>query len=356
MPVVWDERHRGHAPGAGIWLGVSVPGDEEPERGDVLGEALRAAGCDLTPATDHGDEPLLRVHTADFVAYLECARPPLGRGGSPRGSRSARRRAVRLRAAPAHIGPAAASPRRDPPVAGLYAMDTMTLISAGTYRRGAGRGRRRAHGLRPRPRRRAGRVRRGASTRASRRAPTSTAAPATSTTPRSRRSTCAIRGSHAVAIIDVDAHHGNGTQEIFYARDDVFYGSAHVDPADGWFPHFAGFADERGADAGNRRQSQPPAPARRGRRRMDRGRRRARSTRPRNIEPTRSSSRSASTEPPPIRTARSRSPPPGTRRSARGSRPSIARRFSCRKVATCSTRSAPLVLATAAAAASSGSG
>ena len=31
-------------------------------------------------------------------------------------------------------------------------------------------------------------------------------------------------------MIDIDAHHGNGTQELFYARDDVFFGSVHVDP------------------------------------------------------------------------------------------------------------------------------
>src|SRR5262249_49296850 len=58
------------------------------------------------------------------------------------------------------------------------------------------------------------------------------------------------RGATRVAIIDIDAHHGNGTQEIFYARDDVFYGSLHVDPGAGWFPHFVGFGDETGRGAG----------------------------------------------------------------------------------------------------------
>jgi acetoin utilization deacetylase AcuC-like enzyme len=58
------------------------------------------------------------------------------------------------------------------------------------------------------------------------------------------------RGARRVAIVDVDAHHGNGTQAIFYDRADVFYGSLHVDPGAGWFPHFVGFADEQGRDAG----------------------------------------------------------------------------------------------------------
>ncbi len=51
-------------------------------------------------------------------------------------------------------------------------------------------------------------------------------------------------------MIDIDAHHGNGTQAIFYDRADVFYGSAHVDPGAGWFPHYVGHADERGTGAG----------------------------------------------------------------------------------------------------------
>jgi acetoin utilization deacetylase AcuC-like enzyme len=50
--------------------------------------------------------------------------------------------------------------------------------------------------------------------------------------------------------VDVDAHHGNGTQALFYDRADVLYASLHVDPGAGWFPHYAGFADEIGRGAG----------------------------------------------------------------------------------------------------------
>ncbi len=53
-----------------------------------------------------------------------------------------------------------------------------------------------------------------------------------------------------MAVIDIDAHHGNGTQAIFYEDPEVLTGSVHVDPGAGWFPHFLGFADERGAGAG----------------------------------------------------------------------------------------------------------
>jgi acetoin utilization deacetylase AcuC-like enzyme len=52
-----------------------------------------------------------------------------------------------------------------------------------------------------------------------------------------------------VAIVDVDYHHGNGTQQIFYDRDDVLFVSLHADPAEE-YPFFLGFADERGWGAG----------------------------------------------------------------------------------------------------------
>ena len=58
-----------------------------------------------------------------------------------------------------------------------------------------------------------------------------------------------LRRLGRVAVIDVDAHHGNGTQSIFYEDPEVLVGSVHVDPGAGWFPHFLGFADETGGGA-----------------------------------------------------------------------------------------------------------
>lgn len=57
------------------------------------------------------------------------------------------------------------------------------------------------------------------------------------------------RGLDRVAVIDVDYHHGNGTQTIFYERDDVLTVSIHGDPRTE-YPFFLGHADERGAGAG----------------------------------------------------------------------------------------------------------
>jgi acetoin utilization deacetylase AcuC-like enzyme len=53
-----------------------------------------------------------------------------------------------------------------------------------------------------------------------------------------------------IAVLDIDAHHGNGTQQVFYEDADVLVGSVHVDPGAGWFPHFLGFPAESGAAAG----------------------------------------------------------------------------------------------------------
>ena len=57
------------------------------------------------------------------------------------------------------------------------------------------------------------------------------------------------RGARRVAILDVDFHHGNGTQQIFWDRGDVLYVSLHGDPA-GIYPYFSGYAVERGVGAG----------------------------------------------------------------------------------------------------------
>ena len=56
-------------------------------------------------------------------------------------------------------------------------------------------------------------------------------------------------GAARVAVLDVDFHHGNGTQDIFYDRADVLYVSLHGDPADA-FPYFLGYSDEVGIGAG----------------------------------------------------------------------------------------------------------
>jgi acetoin utilization deacetylase AcuC-like enzyme len=62
--------------------------------------------------------------------------------------------------------------------------------------------------------------------------------------------TQALRSAHRrIAILDTDMHHGQGIQEIFYARDDVLYVSIHADPTN-FYPVVAGYEDERGSGPG----------------------------------------------------------------------------------------------------------
>jgi acetoin utilization deacetylase AcuC-like enzyme len=56
-------------------------------------------------------------------------------------------------------------------------------------------------------------------------------------------------GADRVAVLDIDSHHGNGTQGIFWDRSDVFFASIHGDP-NGYYPWYIGHAGERGAGSG----------------------------------------------------------------------------------------------------------
>lgn len=56
-------------------------------------------------------------------------------------------------------------------------------------------------------------------------------------------------GADRIALLDIDYHHGNGSQTIFYDRDDVLYISLHGDPRQE-FPYFLGYTEETGSDAG----------------------------------------------------------------------------------------------------------
>lgn len=58
-----------------------------------------------------------------------------------------------------------------------------------------------------------------------------------------------VQQGHRVAVLDIDYHHGNGTQAIFYGRSDVLVCSIHADPFYD-YPYFWGFADEFGVGSG----------------------------------------------------------------------------------------------------------
>jgi acetoin utilization deacetylase AcuC-like enzyme len=67
-------------------------------------------------------------------------------------------------------------------------------------------------------------------------------------------------GGRRVAVLDIDYHHGNGTQQLFWDRGDVLYVSLHGDPTRA-FPYFSGHADEVGAGRGKGFTRNFPLPA-----------------------------------------------------------------------------------------------
>jgi acetoin utilization deacetylase AcuC-like enzyme len=59
-----------------------------------------------------------------------------------------------------------------------------------------------------------------------------------------------VAGAARVAVLDIDSHHGNGTQDLFWERSDVLFVSLHGDP-NRYYPWFTGHAEERGGGAGD---------------------------------------------------------------------------------------------------------
>jgi acetoin utilization deacetylase AcuC-like enzyme len=235
MPIVWDERCRLHEPGAEVFVGLATPGTEVPARAD----ALLAALGDTVSAQPHDDEILLEVHDRELVGYLESAWESWNAAGIP--DDPGQRRVVPY--VFAHEGIRA---RRAPAAQwarpGYFAYDTMTLIGPGTWEAARGAidaaltavdlvtgGAPHAYALCRPPGHHVCRAAYGGSCYLNNAAVAAEAL---------------RRHAGRVAVLDVDAHHGNGTQEIFWDRDDVRVASVHVDPAEGWFPHFLGFADE----------------------------------------------------------------------------------------------------------------
>jgi acetoin utilization deacetylase AcuC-like enzyme len=249
VPVVWSPDCLLHEPGGEVWLGVREAGTEVPERAMVILRALRDAGAPVLPASRHEVEDLHSVHHPDLVWHLAGIWADWEAGGYV--SEHGRDRVVpyvfptaaMLAGLPARV-PAATHGR-----VGLYCYDTMTLVGPGSWQaiRAAADAALTAAGLIT-----AG----GEASYALCRPPGHHAGPAgyggSCYLNNAALAAQALRlgGAGQVAIIDIDAHHGNGTQAIFYARPDVYYGSVHVDPEAGWFPHYMGFADERGSGPG----------------------------------------------------------------------------------------------------------
>jgi acetoin utilization deacetylase AcuC-like enzyme len=245
MPVTWSDAHRLHAPESAVWVGVPIAADELPERAELIRDGLVGAGAEVVGAVPHSDDALLAVHDAGLVEFLRTAWAEWQAGGM---TEEAGQPDVvgyiypppgLLDGLDPHV-PAALSART-----GAWAFDTMTPIAQGTWE--------------------AARAAVDTALTAADLVLDGTPAayaccrpPGHHVTRTAYGGSCYLnnaaiaaqhlraRGLERVAIVDVDAHHGNGAQAIFRERADVLTTSVHVDPGAGWFPHFLGFADESG--------------------------------------------------------------------------------------------------------------
>ncbi len=249
LPVVWHEDCLLHEPAGEVWLGIWEPGTEVPERARVLLDALTGAGAAMTEARQHEVDALLAVHDAELVEHLATIWARWEADGYE--AEYGRSRVVPyVFPTPGLLGEL---PMRSPAAThgrvGRFCYDTMTLVGPGSWEaiKAAAdaaltaadlvaTGERTAYALCRPPGHHVTRTAYGGSCYLNNAAIAAQAL---------RQS-----GAARVAIIDIDAHHGNGTQAIFYDRPDVYYGSLHVDPGAGWFPHYAGYADERGTGQG----------------------------------------------------------------------------------------------------------
>lgn len=239
LPFVWSDDCLRHEPEAEVWVGTRTTATEVPARLVAIRGELLSSGAREVAAQAHDDSALLAVHDPALVEFLrtawdewESARLPSDRVVPYVFARK------ELTSGREPATPAAVWARP-----GLFAYDTMTLIGPGTWEAAraavdvalttvdlvAG-GERLAYACCRPPGHHVTRSLYGGSCYLNNTAIAATALLAQVGGP--------------VAVVDIDAHHGNGTQELFLGNADVRTASVHVDPGAGWFPHFLGFAEE----------------------------------------------------------------------------------------------------------------
>ena len=236
MQIFHSSRQKSHSPVREFHNGDWTDFAEVPRRIDAM---LAALGDTIEP-DDHGRWPLIAVHDPAYVDFLATAHDEWlasGRSGDALGYAFpvARRHALNLNRIDAKLG--------------RFGFDVATPIAAGTWEAtywSAQAALSAAQALIDGDARRSFALTR----------PPGHHAGADYYGGYCYLNAAAIAAQHLrsvtgkrVAILDVDYHHGNGTQDIFYERGDVFFTSIHADPAMD-YPFFWGHADERGEGDG----------------------------------------------------------------------------------------------------------
>jgi len=248
MRFVYSPLHLGHDVRTQTVDGVQVPATEVAARAEVIRATLLGDGTFAeTEAVDHGPGPLAAVHDPGLLRFLAEAWVEAVAQGHPHPFLAPE--AIPNRAATAGMSAGAGrEPHRISGRAGFWALDTSTYILPGTWpaARAAAdvaltaadlvlAGEPAAYGLCRPPGHHAARAMYGGFCFLNNAAIAAEAIRSATGEP--------------VAILDVDFHHGNGTQQIFWRRGDVVYVSLHADP-DREYPYVLGRADETGEGKG----------------------------------------------------------------------------------------------------------
>jgi len=241
MWTIYSDAHRLHRPRLEVVDGELADSLEKPERADqVLNEVVARQLGPVALAVEHGLEAAARVHSADYLRYLQHAWQNWAALGRTRDV---------LPYCFAVRGMGKVQPDHPDGLAGYYAMDGAAPIGAGTWQ----------------------------AARSSVDCALSALERISQQRDRAAFALCRPPGHHAgadylggycylnnaaiaaqrlrdegcarVAVLDIDHHHGNGTQQIFYERNDVLFVSLHADPARE-YPYFLGHAQERGEGPG----------------------------------------------------------------------------------------------------------
>jgi len=238
MKAFYAEEQKRHNPKAFLSSGAPQPNPEQPERVERLLVGATAAGCTIERPHNYGLGPIAAVHTPEYLDFLQHIYPrwrridgasqevipnihPIARNGSY---------------------PASAVGQ-----AGYHMADTSCPISAETWESSCWSAWSAVAAVEA--------VQSGAAAAYALCRPPGHHAFADVAGGFCFINNSAVAAQHLrrsamrVAIIDVDLHHGNGTQGIFYARPDVLTVSIHADPVR-FYPFFWGHADERGEGPG----------------------------------------------------------------------------------------------------------
>ena len=234
MKAIYDDRQRKHFPKNFMANGQRLESPEVPARIDALHDGAIAAGCEFSTPTDFGLGPIAAIHTAEYLHFLKTIHP----------------RWQRIPGAADEVIPnihpdkrTASYPKSAIGQAGYHQADTSCPINADTWESAYWAAQ-----------------------------SALTAAETIIAGESAAYALCRPPGHHAFAdmaggfcfvnnaavaadylrragkrpaILDVDVHHGNGTQGIFYQRADMLTVSIHADPAR-FYPFFWGHAHERG--------------------------------------------------------------------------------------------------------------